>query len=171
MEDERQFEISALFKPFNLIAAALLLIGFMYWRADGATFEGRPTVIDGDTLRMSGMRIRLRGIDAPESGQSCKDERGRSWHCGNAATEALKELIGGSKIECRRTGTDRYGRALAVCLKGETDLNSWMVRNGWAVAYWRYSLRYILEEWAARYDDVGIWAGDFETPENWRRRN
>ena len=73
-------------------------------------------------------RLRLHGIDAPESVQSCKDEDGRTWSCGDAATDALRTFIGGSEIECRQTGTGRYGRIVAICYKDGIDINAWLER-------------------------------------------
>ena len=130
-----------------------------------------PTVTDGDTIRMGQNRIRLYGLDAPESDQTCRDSTGDIWYCGASATEALRSFVDGSQIECKQMDTDRYGRIVAVCYKDGTDLNAWMVRNGWAVAYRRYSMDYVGEEAAARNDGLGIWSGNFMNPEDWRRRN
>ena len=128
-----------------------------------------PTVTDGDTIRMGQKRIRLYGIDAPEKGQTCTYDNGQIWYCGISATEALRSFIAGSPVRCRQKDTDRYGRIVAVCFMGETDINAWMVRNGWAVAYRRYSRDYVDEETAAKNEGLGIWAGEFMTPEDWRR--
>ena len=153
-----------------LLVAITILLSGKHWHLFGRVFVVVPTVIDGDTIRDGGIRIRLHGIDAPESAQSCKDEDGRTWSCGDAATDALRTFIGGSEIECRQTGTDRYGRIVAICYKDGIDINAWLVRNGWAVAYLRYSLDYLIDEVAARFDGLGIWAGDFMNPERWRHR-
>ncbi len=64
---------------------------------------------------------------------------------------------------------DRYGRVVATCFVGVTDLGCWMVAHGWAVAYRRYSDRYIADEQAARDAGAGIWVGTFIMPWNWRR--
>lgn len=154
-----------------LALAMIFLFGGRYLHVFGRVLAVAPTVIDGDTIRGDGKRIRLHGIDAPESAQSCTDKAGRRWSCGAAATAALQTLLGGSRIECKETDIDRYGRIVAICYKGEIDINAWLVRNGWAVAYTRYSYDYLMEEMVARFDNRGIWAGDFVTPEVWRRRN
>ena len=154
-----------------LLVAVAILLSAKHLHFFGRVLSVVPTVIDGDTIQDGGIRIRLHGIDAPESAQSCKDEAGRTWNCGDAATAALQTFIGGSKIECRQTDTDRYGRIVAVCYKDGIDINAWLVRNGWAVAYLRYSFDYLIDEVAARFDGLGIWSGDFMNPERWRRRH
>ena len=127
-------------------------------------------MIDGDTLEIRGQRIRLHGIDAPESGQSCEDEHGKSYRCGQRATLALADLIGRDTITCWQTDIDqRYGRIVAVCHLGGLDLNAWMVGAGHALAWRKYSWDYVAAETLARRDRKGIWAGRFVDPWDWRR--
>lgn len=121
---------------------------------------GRATVIDGDTLSVGGTRIRLYGIDAPE--------RGQPW--GRRATDALWRLVGGERINCAWDELDRYGRALAVCLLDDVDVGGEMVAHGWALAYRRYSKRYLRQEAEARHWGLGIWVDPSAVdPETWRR--
>lgn len=134
------------------------------------SISGRASVIDGDTLDIHGRRIRLHGIDAPESGQFCRDQRGDDYRCGQYAALALSDKIGARTVSCEQTDIDRYGRIVAVCWAGGIDLNGWLVREGWAVAYRRYSGDYIWAEAEARSARRGIWAGSFIPPEEWRRR-
>ena len=117
-------------------------------RGAGAV-TGSAHVIDGDTLDVGGVRIRLHGIDAPESGQSCR-AGGNRWSCGCGAARALAGWIGGSSIACQERDRDRYGRIVAVCRASGMNLNAWMVAEGWAFAYRRYSNAYVGEESAAR---------------------
>jgi endonuclease YncB( thermonuclease family) len=130
---------------------------------------GIPTIIDGDTLSIGGQRIRLHGIDAPESLQQCQAQDGRVWECGQHAAQALREYIGRQILTCDITGIDRYSRAIARCNISGKDINAWMVANGWAVAYRRYSLDYTQHEEAARSFRQAIWSGDFVMPWDWRR--
>lgn len=135
----------------------------------GDRLTGRATVIDGDTIEIHGQRIRLEGIDAPESRQTCTDAGGNQWRCGKAAAFALADKIGSSVVSCEPNGNDRYGRVLAICFLSELDLNGWMVRNGWSVAYRRYSTAYVREEGLARANGANIWSGTFDMPWDWRK--
>lgn len=131
---------------------------------------GTALIVDGDTIRIGGTRIRLHGIDAPESEQTCRDGDGNEYRCGQRATSALSNKIGGKTVTCERKDTDRYGRIVAVCRAGGEDLNGWLVSEGHAVAYMRYSFSYVPEEIEARFAGRGIWAGTFTDPEDWRHR-
>jgi len=135
----------------------------------GAEVAGVASVIDGDTIEIHGQRIRLHGIDAPESRQTCEDATGRLYRCGQRAALALSGKIGRSPVNCRQRGVDRYGRIVAVCFKAGEDLNAWMVRQGWAVAYTRYSTDYVDDQAVAKAQGRGIWQGEFTSPEAWRR--
>ena len=133
-----------------------------------ADIAGHPTVLDGDTLQIGTQRIRLHGIDAPERRQTCS-AHGESWACGAEAARALAAFIAGRRVECAASDTDRYGRTVAVCSAGGTDLNAWMVAQGWALAYRRYAEDYVDQEDAAQLARRGIWRGAFVAPWEWRR--
>lgn len=132
---------------------------------------GRASIIDGDTIEIQGKRIRLFGMDAPESRQVCRDEDGHDYRCGQRAALALADKIGRRTVSCDPKDVDRYGRIVAVCKSGGEDLNGWLVREGLAVAYRRFSMDYVPMEDAARSAKRGIWAGSFVEPKEWRRRN
>lgn len=136
-----------------------------------ADIVGKAWVIDGDTIDVAGRRIRLIGIDAPESAQSCTDSLKRSWSCGRAATRALVDLVAGRELACASSGLDRYRRVLAVCrLPDGSDVNAWLVRQGWALAY-GYTTPYVSEEAEARAQRRGIWTGTFIAPWEWRHHH
>jgi endonuclease YncB( thermonuclease family) len=133
-----------------------------------ANLTGVASVIDGDTIDIHGTRIRLEGIDAPESRQTCIRD-GRKERCGKQSAFHLSDRIGRRTVRCEGKGRDRYGRTLAICYLGSLDLNAMMVRDGHAVAYRRYSRRYVGEENEARKARRGIWATEFQMPWDWRR--
>ena len=136
----------------------------------GNDIVGSARIIDGDTIDIHGTRIRLQGIDAPESDQSCVDAGHRAWRCGKVATRALVGYVGGRPLHCRSSGFDRYRRVLAACaLPDGSDINAWMVRQGWALAY--YSDTYRPQEAQAHAAKRGIWAGTFMPPWEWRHRH
>ena len=124
---------------------------------------------DGDSLEIRGTRIRLHGIDAPESRQLCTRPSGQTWRCGQRAALALSDQIGRRGVTCEARDTDRYGRTIAVCLQDGIDLNAWMVAEGWAVAYRQYSRDYVSDETEARSAGRNIWTGTFVMPWDWRR--
>jgi endonuclease YncB( thermonuclease family) len=130
---------------------------------------GRASVIDGDTLEIHGQRIRLHGIDAPESAQVCRRADQTKWRCGQQAALALQNHIGSQPVTCAKRDTDRYGRVVARCSVGGADINAWLVSEGWAVAYRRFSDDYVGQEDAARIAGKGIWSGAFIAPADWRR--
>lgn len=127
---------------------------------------GTASVIDGDTIEIHDTRIRLHGIDAPESRRECTRGNGTNWRCGQQAALAISDRIGRSTIRCEPHGRDRYGRA--ICIWGTEDLNRWIVASGWAVAYRKYALDYVVDEEQARLAKVGLWVGTFDMPWDWR---
>ncbi|WP_348644215.1 thermonuclease family protein [Methylocystis sp. H4A] len=134
-----------------------------------ADVVGRASVIDGDTIEIHGQRIRLHGIDAPEKGQPCFDASGKSYRCGQIAAMALDEFIGASPVACRERDTDRYGRTVATCAVRGVDIEAWLVRNGHAFAYRRYSSDHIGAEQEAKNAKRGLWAGSAQPPWEWRK--
>ncbi len=131
--------------------------------------EGVARVIDGDTLDVGGVRVRLHGVDAFERGQVCDLPAG-GWPCGAAATQAMKSRAEGRRLVCEVRDTDRYGRKVSRCQRGGVDVARALVDEGLALAYRRYSADYIAAEEAARARRAGAWAGSFDRPEQWRRR-
>ena len=133
-----------------------------------ADITGPARIIDGDTIDVAGQRIRFHGIDAPESGQTCVVGL-EVWLCGQKADHALYNFIGTSSVTCQERDVDRYGRIVATCAVRGRDIGAWMVLNGWALAYRRYSLDYVDQERRARIAALGMWRGDFVPPWEWRR--
>ncbi|AMJ59286.1 hypothetical protein AXW83_02300 [Bosea sp. PAMC 26642] len=126
---------------------------------------GAAQAIDGDSLRLGGEELRLEGIDAPEYRQSCTARSGAQVDCGRTARRALVALLERGIVTCEIGRADRYGRGLARCRQGDTDINATMVRDGQAVAYGGYRS----EEDEAKAAGRGLWALRFERPEAWRR--
>ena len=140
--------------------------------AHAETLIGDVRVVDGDTLEFEGLGItvRLSGIDAPESRQTCEGADGNRYRCGGDVTRALVQRIAAAPVRCEGDERDRYGRLIATCFTPEgLDLNGWMVEQGHALAYRRYSERYVPQEEAAKQARRGVWAGAFVAPWDWRR--
>ena len=143
---------------------------------------GIPKIVDGDTVFINTYKIRLEGIDAPEMKQKCKKEKLKissiigytfyeDYYCGEHSKENLEAKVKGSDIKCISFTKDRYKRHLAKCFKGKINLNRWMVRNGHAIAYRRFSKEYIPDEDFAKENKLGLWQGKFLKPEKWRKLN
>jgi endonuclease YncB( thermonuclease family) len=145
------------------IFAALLVAG-----AAAAGPDGRIAVIDGDTIRVGGATVRLFGVDAPETDQTCRRPDGALWRCGDWARSEVRRLFDGRRATCDARGTDRYGRIVATCTAGGADIGETLVANGYARAYLRYSDRYLETEKAAVVSGRGIFGSDMAAPEDHR---
>lgn len=133
----------------------------------GVTLHGPFVAVDGDTLADRGLLLRLRGIDAPEIGQTCSGEDGQ-FDCGALARAALEQFLRADVFTCfgHEGDVDRYGRRLVTCQSRTQDLGREMVAAGLAVSDGAYHIA----ERQARQDRLGLWAGTFERPQDWRRR-
>lgn len=106
--------------------------------------------IDGDTFEAGGRDVCLQGIDAPESAQP---------H-GSEATAALDDLIRNRRVRLEIRGTDRYDRLIAVIHSEGRNVNRWLVQQGHAWEYDKYSEDPALGrlEREARLANRGLWA-------------
>ncbi|MGL5168976.1 MAG: thermonuclease family protein [Afipia sp.] len=136
-----------------------------------AEVTGTARIVDGDTVQVANIRIRLQGMDAPETDQVCLNQQGERWTCGIAARDELTRHVGSGPWTCRGTAKDRFGRLIATCEANGENVQRWMVRNGWALSFVRYSHVYDADEAEARAAKVGLWSGAFIAPWDWRNRN
>ena len=126
-------------------------------------------ITDGDTIKFNNKKIRLHGIDTPEIKQLCKNKNGEDYKCGVKAKLALINLISNQQVKCSIHGKDRYKRLIATCFVKNININEWLVKEGWALAYRKYSKDYVDEELFAKNNKLGLWKGDFLEPWKWRR--
>lgn len=140
-------------------------------RTPDTPIVGNAFVADGDTLTISGTRIRLIDIDAPELDQMCLDAERREWPCGQQASAQLRSRVRGRDLTCQPKSIDKYGRTLATCsLPDGTDVNGWMVQQGWAVTS-GFANVYGAQQDKAKSAKRGLWAGSFTTPREWRQQH
>ncbi len=125
-------------------------------------------VTDGDTIRIGDERIRFSGIDAPEIKQICIYQE-IEFKCGEYSKNLLIEKISNQQVNCIREGKDQYGRTLAECFVGKESLSSYLVREGYAFAYRKYSNKFILDEEYAQSKGKGMWSMDFMFPWDFRK--
>ena len=133
-------------------------------------FASHVTVIDGDTIRLGDVKIRFSGIDAPEINQICVASEGKVA-CGKISKDLLMEKVTNNKISCTDEGKDFYGRVLGECFVNGESLSSYLVREGFAFAYRKYSNKYIEDEEYAKFNKLGMWSMEFEYPWDYRRNN
>ena len=133
-------------------------------------FASHVTVIDGDTIRLGDVKIRFSGIDAPEINQTCVASEGKVA-CGKISRDLLIEKVTNNKISCTDEGKDFYGRVLGECFVNGESLSSYLVREGFAFAYRKYSNKYIEDEEYAKFNKLGMWSMEFQYPWDYRSNN
>ncbi len=132
------------------------------------SFADNLKVIDGDTIILKGEKIRFSGIDAPELKQICID-KGQEIFCGVLAKKLLIEKIDNKIPTCIKDGKDFYKRILAECFIDEESLSSYLVKNGFAFAYRKYSKKFIEDEEFAKTNKLGLWSMNFQYPWDYRK--
>jgi endonuclease YncB( thermonuclease family) len=152
------------------VTAAIVWVAFLGGTPRAEDVQTVPRIVDADTVDAGSVKIRLNGIDAPESDQRCLDAHGQIWSCGLEATAQLKAYSKERAWACVLTGQDRYRRSLGTCSVEGEDVGRWLVRNGWALAFRRYSIAYVADEDYAREHQLGLWSGAFIAPWDWRHR-
>jgi endonuclease YncB( thermonuclease family) len=145
-----------------------LLVVFAFHSSSASDLIGRAAVVDGDTLEIHGTRIRLWGIDAPESDQLCRNDPVQ-YRCGQRSANELDAFIASHPVSCVEVDRDQYRRAVSVCSVAGADLADWLVRNGLALDWPQYSKgQYAAAQNEAKLARRGIWNGLFVEP--WRYR-
>lgn len=147
--------------------AALVMLA----AASGAgAFNGTvDRITDADTFYVGGTEVRLDGVDAPDADQICT-RAGEKYKCGEEAKAALLRIVAGRPVTCQKVGEDVFKRAVVRCEVGDQDLAAELVRQGWAVAFRKFSKRYVSQEDEARKAKRGLWEGSFDRPRDWRRK-
>jgi len=145
------------------ILAILIFFIFNYFKPQ------EIRVVDGDTIHLNGEKIRFTGIDTPELKQTCIKEEFID-PCGVTAKEILIKKIGDNRVECISEGKDRYKRTLAECFVNDESLSSYLVRNGYAFAYRKYSKKFIPDEDYAKANKIGMWSMNFDYPWDYRKK-
>nr|WP_325052168.1 thermonuclease family protein [Sinorhizobium meliloti] len=145
----------------------VLLLGTVLPARAAGPVVGRASVVDGDTIEVGGERIRLHGVDAPESWQRCKEADGTSYRCGREAAVALDAFLAESRpTRCEFVERDRFKRFVGVCFRADgREINRWLVESGNALDWERYSKgAYADAQQIARTRGAGIWRGTFQMP-------
>jgi endonuclease YncB( thermonuclease family) len=136
----------------NLLLNKYLLIIILISSCFTFSIKGPARVIDGDSIIINEVSIRLEGIDAPEVDQICEGKE-----IGLLSITYLTDLIGNSEIECLLGKNDKFGRLLATCFKDSENINSNLVITGHAFVDRLYSSKYLEEEQVAMKNNTPIW--------------
>jgi endonuclease YncB( thermonuclease family) len=129
---------------------------------------GVANVINGDTINLGNRYVKLYGVVAPISNQTCADSRGRSYACGQESARWLKRWISGQEIECRVLHQDSRGNIVGVCMIGQYDIAAALVNAGWAVANTKTTNIYVPYQQQAQENLRGLWQGQFYMPWDWK---
>ena len=133
-------------------------------------YASHVTVVDGDTIKIGDVKIRFSGIDAPEINQTCVASEGKVA-CGKISRDILITKVTNNKISCTDEGKDFYGRVLGECFVNGESLSRYLVREGFAFAYRKYSDKFILDEEYAKSNRLGMWSMKFQYPWDYRKSN
>ena len=133
-------------------------------------FASHVTVVDGDTIKLGDVKIRFSGIDAPEINQTCVASEGKVA-CGKISRDILITKVTNNKISCTDEGKDFYGRVLGECFVNGESLSRYLVRQGFAFAYRKYSDKFISDEEYAKSNRLGMWSMKFQYPWDYRSNN
>lgn len=131
----------------KIIAALFLACGLLFG------FSAKVIkVSDGDTITVltqnkESIKVRLYGIDAPETKQDF----------GKASKQYLSSLIAGRIVEVKSNGQDRYGRVLGTIYLDNADINAKTVEEGYAWAFVKYSKIYAAQQSKAIKNKAGLW--------------
>jgi endonuclease YncB( thermonuclease family) len=150
------------------LVISICLIFFFLTYNDVKSYEIK--IIDGDTIHLNNEKIRFTGIDSPELKQTC-NKNSEIIYCGIKAKQLLIDKIGKNNITCIREGKDQYKRTLAECFVNDLSLSRFLVREGYAFAYRKYSKKFINDENFAKKNNIGMWSMKFEYPWDWRKKN
>src|SRR5210317_2486131 len=148
----------------------LFVISFFIISTFSAYAKDNVKVIDGDTIHIGGNKYRFSGIDTPEMKQVCKQED-KTILCGVLARDALIQKINNQPVTCKQETIDRYKRIVAECFVKNESLSKYLVRNGYAFAYRRYSDQFVQDEEYAKLNQLGLWQMKFDFPWEYRKKN
>ena len=158
----------------RLIIIILFFISHSY--SNENIIKGNAIIVDGDTIKIKGLKIRFGGIDAPESyyrgkKQTCIENSNKVF-CGKISKEKLIKKIGNSSLNCKiQKNKDRYKRSVGECFVDKESLSVFMVRNGYAFDWPRYSKKkFANDQEYAKLNKLGLWNMQFEYPWEWRKK-
>ena len=166
-------------KPSLILSSLAIVILFSFtfsYSDENNIIKGNAIIVDGDTIKINGKIIRFGGIDAPESyfkgkKQSCIEDN-KEVFCGKISKIKLIEKIGSNSLNCKiEKNKDKYKRLIGECFIKNESLSIFMVRNGYAFDWPRYSKgKFASDQEYAKINKQGFWNMKFEYPWIWRKK-
>jgi endonuclease YncB( thermonuclease family) len=149
-------------------AASLLAIGLAAATTAAAQapreITGRARAVNADTIAVDGTYVFLWGIESMERNQMCVKD-GVPWACYDYSVRALETIIDVAAVTCALVGEPDYlGRSLGTCTVAGRNVNETLVRQGFAFAKRDETLDYVAAEEAAKAENLGLWAANFQMP-------
>lgn len=145
-----------------------IFLSFLFITSNAFSQE-KVYIVDGDTIYIGSNKYRFSGIDTPEMKQTCS-QNNKTIMCGVLAKNALIKKINKRAVDCKKETIDRYKRIVAECYVNNQSLSKYLVRNGYAFAYRKYSKKFIEDERYAQENKLGLWSMTFEYPWEYRRK-
>lgn len=135
--------------------------------------SGKAFVLDGDSLTIKKIKIRLNGIDAPEFTQECLNGKSQQYQCGLASKNFLINLVKNQEVVCHYQKLDIYNRILGDCYIDKLNINHHLLAHGMAIIYdFNYATEQEIKlEQTAKEQQKGIWQGAFQLPKTYRKHN
>ncbi len=169
-----------LFDKIIFLLFFAVIIGLIFYSIQNFFSKAKAAsllIIDGDTIKLDGKKIRFSGIDAPESYYKGKIQtcikNDTNVDCGKLSKNFLIELIGNNEIKCKlETTPDQYDRSLGECFVNGKSISRSLVRNGYAFDYPKYSKKkFHKDQEYAKSRKLGLWSMKFDFPWEFRRKN
>ena len=135
--------------------------------------SGKAFALDGDSLTIKKIKIRLNRIDAPEFSQECLNAKSQQYQCGLVSKNFLINLVKNQEVVCYYQKLDIYNRILGDCYIDKLNINNHLLANGMAIIYdFNDATSQEIElEKIAKEQQKGIWQGPFELPKTYRKHN
>ncbi len=134
------------------------------------TLYGNAVAVSGDMMQM-GELFYIYGISAPKLDQTCVNNIGRQYNCGQLSKNYLQEKIQGQQPVCTILSSAQPKGVIlpVICNVGEYDLGALMVAGGWAIPDINSGSVYVKYEAEAKKRKNGLWQGTFNSPWEWER--
>lgn len=153
----------------STVSSLFITVALLVSQESGSNIASNAKVLNGGTLEIDGRKIELSGVDAPQINQHCTDKGGKNYNCGLLSSNRLSEWIVNKRVVCHAGGSVNYSPSRQICTADGKDISKYAIRSGWVVASSAPDGRpYLKDERLAQNHRIGLWAGKFVRPIDWR---